>query len=218
MRVILSCGVLLLLASCAEVPLHTNHSELKNVKAAIADARAANAENCAPAQLASAVTNMYWAAHEIEEGMHQVETPELLASALASAKKSKSLSAINCKPAPVVVTPPKLKVEGVNFHTSSAELTMNSKLILDGVVKKLKAYPKSVNLQVAAHTDSDGSDANNLALSNKRAKQVMAYLVKHGIDPSTLTSKGYGESQPIASNNTAEGKAKNRRVMFNIIK
>jgi len=111
----------------------------------------------------------------------------------------------------------KINLTGVTFHSGSAELTMNSKSILNTAVKKLKAYPKSVNLEVSAHTDSDGSAASNLTLSNARATSVMDYLVSHGIDPTTLTSKGYGEAEPVAENKTAQGKAKNRRVELNML-
>jgi len=217
MKLSIVCIALLLLAGCSSVPLHTNHGELKNVKAAIADARSANAEACAPAELAAAVAKMYWAAHEIEEGMHMTEIDELIAGAIKSAKKAKTQSAINCKPKAKKVAPIKISLKGVNFHSGNADLTMNSKTILNSVVKKLKAYPMSVNLEVSAHTDSDGSATSNLRLSNLRAKSVMNYLVAHGIDPSTLVAKGYGEDKPIADNKTAAGKAQNRRVELNIL-
>jgi len=215
MRLLLIASLLLFLSACSSVPLHTNHSELKNAKTAIADARAANAETCAPAELASAVAKMYWAAHEIEEGMHITETGDLIAGSIKSANKAKKQSAINCKPAEVALGAISLK--GVNFHSGSAELTMNSKTILNGAVKKLKAYPASVSIQISAHTDSDGSAAANLKLSDKRAKSVLAYLVEHGIDPTTLVSKGYGEAEPTADNKTSAGKAANRRVELNIL-
>ena len=67
-------------------------------------------------------------------------------------------------------------------------------------------------VEVAGHTDSRTSDAYNQALSQRRAKVVFDYLVAHGIDASRMTWKGYGESQPIATNDTAEGRAQNRRT------
>jgi len=95
MRLFIVGIALLTITGCSSIPLHTNHAALKNVKAAIADARAANAENCAPAEQAAAVAKMYWAAHEIEEGMHVTEIDDLIASAIKSAEKAKTQSAIN---------------------------------------------------------------------------------------------------------------------------
>ena len=65
---------------------------------------------------------------------------------------------------------------------------------------------------IMGHTDSDSSEAYNLKLSERRANAVMDYIVSKGIAANRLTSKGFGESDPIASNDTREGKAKNRRV------
>jgi outer membrane protein OmpA-like peptidoglycan-associated protein len=73
-------------------------------------------------------------------------------------------------------------------------------------------------VEIQGHTDSKGSDSYNLSLSDRRAASVVAYLVQNlGIDPSRLTSKGYGEGMPIATNDTDAGRALNRRVEFNIL-
>ena len=69
--------------------------------------------------------------------------------------------------------------------------------------------------KIDGHTDSVGSDAYNLALSDRRAKSVFDYLTSRGVDPSRLKSQGFGEANPIASNDTAEGRQQNRRVMLN---
>jgi outer membrane protein OmpA-like peptidoglycan-associated protein len=69
-----------------------------------------------------------------------------------------------------------------------------------------------VKVEIAGHTDWTGSDAYNLKLSNARADAVMQYLISKGVKADNLTARGYGETQPIADNNTDEGRAKNRRV------
>jgi len=69
-----------------------------------------------------------------------------------------------------------------------------------------------VNIEVGGHCDSDGSDAYNLKLSDRRAKAVRDYLVKMGVPATRMTARGYGESQPVEDNATKEGRAANRRV------
>lgn len=71
-------------------------------------------------------------------------------------------------------------------------------------------------IEIGGHTDYTGSDAYNQTLSQKRASAVRAYLISQGISAERLTAKGYGEAKPIASNETEEGKAENRRVEFKI--
>jgi len=105
----------------------------------------------------------------------------------------------------------KLVLHGVNFKTASAELLEESYYVLEQVFNSLDAYP-NVRIEVAGHTDSQGNNEYNLALSYDRAKSVMRYLVMRGIDQSRIVARGYGEDRPVASNSTAEGRAKNRRV------
>jgi len=119
-------------------------------------------------------------------------------------------------PEPVVKAAPVLKktivLPGVNFAFNKADLLPGAQEILDrDVVPELKANP---NLQVLieGHTDSMGSDEYNAKLSGQRAGAVWKYLVSKGIDATRLQAKGLGETQPIASNDTEEGRAKNRRV------
>jgi outer membrane protein OmpA-like peptidoglycan-associated protein len=105
-------------------------------------------------------------------------------------------------------------LRGVNFHTNSDELTDTSVDILDRVVNTLKSHPE-VKLEVSGHTDSRGDDAYNKDLSERRAISVRRYLVEHGVIADNLTAKGYGEERPIASNDSKEGMAQNRRVELN---
>jgi outer membrane protein OmpA-like peptidoglycan-associated protein len=104
-----------------------------------------------------------------------------------------------------------LVLEGVNFKTASAELETGSGAALDKVVASLKAYP-NLKVEIAGHTDEEGSDSYNMALSNDRAKAVMDYLVAHGIASDRISARGYGKTQPLVPSTTPEGRAKNRRV------
>ncbi len=106
-----------------------------------------------------------------------------------------------------------LSFTNIRFKTDSAEITEPSKEILDNLIGVLKRLT-SLKLQIQGHTDSDGTEAHNQDLSKRRAYSVKVYLVKHGIDALRLSTIGFGESKPIASNKTAEGKAKNRRIEF----
>jgi OOP family OmpA-OmpF porin len=105
-------------------------------------------------------------------------------------------------------------LRGVNFHTNSDQLTDESIAILNGVANTLVAH-QELRLEVSGHTDSDGDDAYNKDLSQRRAEQVRKYLGDKGAKVENLTAKGYGEEKPIAGNDTAEGKAQNRRVELN---
>ena len=97
------------------------------------------------------------------------------------------------------------------FENNSAKLKVGSLVQLDELVSLINKYNAS-NLVIEGHADSNGSDALNLELSQKRTESVKNYLMEKGIDGSRLTAIGYGESRPIATNATAIGRAKNRRV------
>jgi len=102
-------------------------------------------------------------------------------------------------------------LENVNFKTGSAVLEEDSSFELDNVVEAMKKYPK-LKLELAGHTDNIGNPANNLSLSTERAKSVYTYLVDSGVQGNRLTSKGYGDTQPTATNDNEEGRRKNRRT------
>ena len=104
-----------------------------------------------------------------------------------------------------------ITLRGVNFHFNSDQLTDESMLILDDVATTLLSHPE-LRLEVAGHTDSEGDDAYNLDLSQRRAESVRTYLVSRGIDPDKLSARGYGEQRPVGTNNSADGRAANRRV------
>jgi OmpA-OmpF porin, OOP family len=105
----------------------------------------------------------------------------------------------------------------IEFETGRTAIRPKSFPMLDEVVKLLQANPDIARLDIEGHTDNVGSDAVNLAISQARAAAVREYLFKHGIDAARLTSQGYGALVPVAPNDTAEGRAKNRRVELHII-
>ena len=102
------------------------------------------------------------------------------------------------------------------FEFDEARIGEASYPILDQVVEIMDRYP-SVRLEIAAHTDNMGSFEYNMNLSQRRAQSMVDYLVTQGIDAFRLEGKGYGESRPIAPNNTEEGRMTNRRVEFIIL-
>jgi outer membrane protein OmpA-like peptidoglycan-associated protein len=108
--------------------------------------------------------------------------------------------------------------EQIQFRTDSAEILGESQPIVDAVAEILSANPKIGHLRIEGHTDNRGTAARNLDLSKRRAASVMAALVAKGISRDRLTSNGYGMEHPIDSNNTDDGRQKNRRVEFHIEK
>lgn len=106
---------------------------------------------------------------------------------------------------------PAYELEGVRFDFDSARLTPDSKASLDDAVKILERHSE-LQVEIAGHTDSIGSETYNQGLSERRARAVRDYLVAHGIDAGRLTVRGYGETEPVADNATRVGRAANRRV------
>ena len=102
-------------------------------------------------------------------------------------------------------------LKNIFFHTASAELYETSLAELDRLAEALQRHP-TLRLEVGGHTDAVGSDEDNLALSERRAKAVYDYLVMSGVSADRLTYRGYGESRPVADNDTPEGRAANRRT------
>ena len=107
----------------------------------------------------------------------------------------------------------KIIATGIRFDVGKATLKPESMGIINKVVKMMQDHP-DLKFSVEGHTDSDGDDANNLKLSEERAKTVMDTMVKLGLSADRLSTKGFGESAPIDTNSTPEGKANNRRVEF----
>ncbi len=104
----------------------------------------------------------------------------------------------------------------ITFALNSADLNGQFFNALDGVSMVLKEYDKTV-IEVAGHTDSSGSDQYNQALSERRAQAVAGYLSSHGVKTQRLITIGAGEGHPVASNDTDQGRAQNRRVELTIV-
>lgn len=104
-------------------------------------------------------------------------------------------------------------LEGINFETNSARITPDSEERLLTTLNTLKNNP-NIEVEISGHTDSRGSNESNQILSEKRANSVKEWLVNKGIDPSRITTIGYGEERPIAPNDTPENMLKNRRIEF----
>jgi OmpA-OmpF porin, OOP family len=107
------------------------------------------------------------------------------------------------------------RLDGVTFEFDKTRLRPDAQTILKGVAETLQRYPE-LQVEIAGHTDSMGSDEYNLALSQRRAEAVRESLVRHGVDAGRITAVGYGESQPVVSNETEGGREFNRRVEMRI--
>ncbi len=112
---------------------------------------------------------------------------------------------------PVEKPKPVFRLEGVNFPSNSSDLLPESFERLNGVVEYM-TYKESARIEVSGHTDNVGSARKNKALSEKRANACKEYLVGQGIDGSRIEAVGYGDEQPIASNDSDAGRQKNRRI------
>ena len=125
-------------------------------------------------------------------------------------------------PAPPPPPPPppapkrRIVLRGVNFDFDKSNIRPDARAILDEAVSTLKAEPQ-IRVSVEGHTDAIGSDAYNQKLSERRAEAVADYLARGGIARARLSTKGFGESEPVASNMDEDGRAQNRRVELRIL-
>lgn len=108
------------------------------------------------------------------------------------------------------------ELKGVNFELNKATLAAGSSVVLDKVVTVMKRYPDLV-VEIGGHTDNSGDYAYNVDLSQRRAESVRDYLISQGVKADNLKAKGYGPDKPVASNNTKEGRANNRRVELTVL-
>jgi peptidoglycan-binding protein ArfA len=106
-----------------------------------------------------------------------------------------------------------VKSGGIRFNSAKSTLTDTSIVTLTQIAAAITACPGS-KLSIEGHTDDTGDDSMNQTLSDDRARAVVEYLVGQGIDAKRLTSKGYGETRPVAPNDSATNKARNRRIDF----
>jgi outer membrane protein OmpA-like peptidoglycan-associated protein len=110
----------------------------------------------------------------------------------------------------------KVVLKNIFFDSNKYQLLPESKVELTQLLSFLNANPNVV-IEISGHTDNVGDDGSNQALSENRAKSVLDYLLQHKISPSRLVAKGYGETAPVAGNETPEGRQSNRRTEFRVI-
>lgn len=110
-----------------------------------------------------------------------------------------------------------LNLQVINFAPDATDIPEENQALLNTAAELLKALPDA-RLNIIGYTDASGSDEHNLRLSQKRAKSVREYLLKQGVDSKRLGMIGAGESNPIADNATVQGKFRNRRIEFTIVK
>ena len=124
-------------------------------------------------------------------------------------------------PAPEAAAEPeavqeRIVLRGVNFDFDKSEIRPDASVILEEAASILSGKP-DVQVRIEGHTDATGPEAYNQGLSERRADSVRTYLVEHGIAEAQLTSVGFGESNPISTNDTREGRALNRRVELQVL-
>lgn len=123
-----------------------------------------------------------------------------------------------CPPAVRLVGQQIVITDQVNFATGSDVLAPESSKVLEQVAAVMTEHPEIARVAVDGHTDDVGQEKANLALSRRRAIAVVRWLVAHGVDERRLEARGFGPRRPIADPKTAEGRSKNRRVEFQILK
>ncbi len=119
-------------------------------------------------------------------------------------------------PAPPPPTRRRIVLRGVNFDFDKSAIRADARPILDEAVATLRNEP-DIRISVEGHTDAIGTDAYNQKLSERRARAVADHLARGGISASRMTTEGFGESKPVASNASADGRAQNRRVELRIL-
>ena len=133
-----------------------------------------------------------------------------------------AVNSVGCAPEPVAAPAPApqplfknnertVTLRGVNFEPAKDDLTAGSMAILDEVARQLNEAP-SIKVEIGGHTDARGPYTRNVNLSLQRAEAVRAYLVMQGVSAERLVARGYGPAKPVGSNDTASGRAMNRRV------
>lgn len=132
-----------------------------------------------------------------------------------SQKSADSTYAINI-PLQPLETDATITLKNIFFDTNKSEIKPESQVELDNIVKLLKDNP-TLKISIQGHTDNVGKPADNLKLSNDRAKAVITYLTSKGIEAGRLSSQGFGATVPVADNSTEEGRAQNRRTELKVI-
>jgi OmpA-OmpF porin, OOP family len=141
-----------------------------------------------------------------------VEQERAAAAQLKQQQETSQITAEECQTRFSVIS----TTGAIYFRTGSAELEHSSDALLNSVADVANRCP-SVKIEVSGHTDSVGSAQANLELSVARAKSVAAFLTQRGVAPARITTAGFGDAHPVASNDTDAGRAKNRRIEFRVL-
>ncbi len=161
------------------------------------------------------ISNLY-----LEPGNYSVEVNAI--GYLITKDELQLVASEKGKPKTVALKPFKIEkgqlfqLSNISFETSSNKITPESIATIDKMVEILKENP-TVVVEVGGHTDNSGDSKKNLELSKKRAIQVMNYMISKGVNAKQMKAVGYGETKPISDNETPEGKALNRRVVFTVL-
>ena len=111
-----------------------------------------------------------------------------------------------------------LNINIINFPSGSAQIPADGTVFLSKAASAMKMAPSGTVLEIDGYTDNTGDPSSNLSLSQQRADAVRTYLIEQGVDANSLVAKGFGDTKPLAPNDTDEGKFRNRRIEFVIIK
>ncbi|MEO8648434.1 MAG: OmpA family protein, partial [Acidobacteriota bacterium] len=109
-----------------------------------------------------------------------------------------------------------LNISIINFAAGSSEIPASAQPVIEKAAEELRKQPANITLEIGGHTDSDGDNASNLRLSRSRADSVKKALLARGVAGTMLTARGYGETRPIAPNDTPDNKFRNRRIEYKI--
>ena len=118
---------------------------------------------------------------------------------------------VEVTPTPTPEKMPDFNYSNIQFEFNSSVLKTSSYSVLDQISAEMKKY-NTVKFNIEGHASQEGTDQRNMTLSNDRAVAVKSYLINAGVDGENLTSLGFGESKPVASNQNEEGRVLNRRV------
>ena len=141
-----------------------------------------------------------------------VEQAQQQAAAQKAQEESKPITSQECQTRFSVIS----TTGAIYFKSGSAELDSASDPLLNSVADIANRCP-TVKIEVSGHTDTTGSSSANQTLSTARAQAVVTYLAQHGVAKDRVTATGYGDTKPVASNTTDEGRAKNRRIEFRVV-
>lgn len=111
-----------------------------------------------------------------------------------------------------------LNLSIINFSSGSAEIPNASSALLREAAARIRQLPAGTVIEIGGHTDNTGDPAANVALSQQRAEAVRSALIQAGVDPSMLAAKGYGGAAPVSTNDTADGRFRNRRIEYRVVK